>query len=272
MKTVNNVLQEIEKGKTRGKKGRDLSNDEIRDRCNRIFAFCQKTQEEGGYSNEYSKGQMIAKVTRKLNELATNEALTHNEEMGTIVKSNEHLLSTMQGIMNTLKSNNVQMEETVKQQNTDLVSSRVVQKNCEDLALANLGVLEATEACNSTNKRKFTELQGKYEQAATDRDTWYAVAQASQKGQAASSSSQSLEEMLGEELENTLVTTQEARVAQDEETTKAKQEAEFWQDAFYVQEQKQKEALDAEEKKQKTVEETSVYAESETELWFNVEG
>ena len=272
MKTVNNVLQEIEKGKTRGKKGRGLSNDEIRDRCNRIFAFCQKTQEEGGYSNDYSKGQMIAKVTKKLNELASNEALTHNEEMGTIVKSNEHLLSTMQGIMNTLKSNNAQMDETVKQQNTDLVSSRVAQKSCEDLALANLGVLEATEACSSTNKRKFTELQGKYEQAAADRDSWHEIALASQTGQTASSSSQSLEEMLGEELENTLVTTQEALVAQENETTKAKQEAEFWQDAFYVQEQKQKEALDAEEKKQKTVEEASVYAESETERWFNVEG
>ena len=42
MKTVNNVLQEIEKGKTRGKKGRDLSNDEIRDRCNRILPFARR--------------------------------------------------------------------------------------------------------------------------------------------------------------------------------------------------------------------------------------
>ena len=179
----------------------------------------------------------------------------------------------MEGLINKLKSNNAQMDETVKQQNADLVSSRVVQKNCEDLALANVGVLEAAEACNPNNKRKFTELQGKYEQAAADRDSWYEIAQASQKGQAASSSSQSLEEMLGEELENTLVTTQEALVAQEKETTKAKQEAEFWQDAFYVQEQKQKEALDAEElKKQKTVEGASVYAESETERWFDIEG
>ena len=69
------------------------------------------------------------------------------------------------------------------------------------------------------------------------------------------------------------MTTQEALVAQENETTKAKQEAEFWQDAFYVQEQKQKEALDAEElKKQKTVEEASIYAESETERWFDIEG
>ena len=104
---------------------------------------------------------MIRKVTNKLNELATNEALTHNEEMGKHVEKNKHLLSTLQGIVNSLESNNAKMGETVKQQNTGLVSSKVVQESCANLHLANLEVLEANDACSSTNKRKFTELQEK---------------------------------------------------------------------------------------------------------------
>ena len=42
MKTVNNVLQEVTTRRTRGKKGRELSNDEIRDRCNRILPFARR--------------------------------------------------------------------------------------------------------------------------------------------------------------------------------------------------------------------------------------
>ena len=52
---------------------------------------------------------MITKVTAILNTLATDEALTRNKEMNTIVESNDHVLNTIQGLMNTLRSNNVQM-------------------------------------------------------------------------------------------------------------------------------------------------------------------
>ena len=84
------------------------------------------------------------------------------------------------------------------------------------------------------------------------------MAQASRSAQGASSSSQSLEDMMGDELEKTLVTAREELVAAREETVAAQEEAQFWEEA--AQELKKEEA--------------SVYAESETELWFNniVEG
>ena len=87
MKTVNNVLREATKKKTRGKKSRELSNDEVRQRCNKIIDFCTKSKEEGGYACHVSKGQMIAKVTAILNTLATGEALACNKEMDKIVKT-----------------------------------------------------------------------------------------------------------------------------------------------------------------------------------------
>ena len=87
MKTVNNVLQEATKKKTRGKNSRVLSDDEVRQRCDRILDFCKKSKEEGGYACHVSKGQMIAKVTAILNTLATGEALACNKEMDKIVKT-----------------------------------------------------------------------------------------------------------------------------------------------------------------------------------------
>ena len=123
-----------------------------------------------------------------------------------------------------------------------MAAHQAVQETLATAAMANLQVLEASEVCNSGKKRKYTELEKQYAQAVADRDTWREVAHASQ---GASSSSQSLEDIMGDELEKELVA--------------ARDEAEFW-----------KETLNAQELKKKgPTEEASVYAESETELWFN---
>ena len=244
MKTVNSALKEATDRKTRSKNGRALSDDEVRLRCDRILDFCKKSKEEGGYGSAASKGQMIAKVTDILNALATDAALACNKEMAGLQKKQDHMISTMQGMLNTMKGNNDQLANPVEEQNTGMVAHQAVQESLAGCSIQNLEVVQAEEACGK--KRKYKELEEQCAQAKADRDTWREVAHASQT---ASSSQPTLEQMMGDQLATELVELKG-------EVVELKGEVEFWKE---VADAPSKEPGDA----------ASEYDQSECEKWFN---
>ena len=203
MKTVNNILHEATERKTRGKKPRSLCDDEVRARCERILDFCKTSKEEGGYDCATSRGRMVNKVKKILDDLANHEALTCNSEMEDIHTKQDHLINTMQGLINAFKNNNDEAGVVCETQKLGILSHQKVQTCLTQNIEENIKTIQLEEASSSGLKQKYMEVQKKYKQAAADRDTWHEVAQSSQ------GATDPLEGMMGDQLVNTLTEQQE---------------------------------------------------------------
>ena len=76
--TLGNMRKELNTNIARGSRNRQLTDGEIRARCEGLTAYCQLSQEEGGYASATAKAQMMAKVREEYETVANTEMTQRN--------------------------------------------------------------------------------------------------------------------------------------------------------------------------------------------------
>ena len=76
---VNHLWEQVKNGVTRGKNPRELSHQEIRDRCQQILEYCD--QPDCAYANVTAKMSMKEKVRSALAKLNIKEDKERNEQI-----------------------------------------------------------------------------------------------------------------------------------------------------------------------------------------------
>ena len=151
--TLGNICKELNTKIARGSQDRQLTNDEIKSRCDGLMAYCQLSKEQGGYASATARAQMMANVREEVDKIANAEMTQRNNDLAVIATDQEEDFGKLAEMVKKMQNKNNNAIGIISNQSRALEEHSKIQSSMAAFAEANLGSIQA-EAENRLPARR----------------------------------------------------------------------------------------------------------------------